>query len=85
MTEANYWDRSAQNRVGLSGKADKQGEDGYIVAEVPIIPGCLSQGITVEEALANIREATELSLENREAEGWELPRDYRAEQIEVVA
>jgi predicted RNase H-like HicB family nuclease len=62
-----------------------QGEDGFIVAEVPIIPGCISQGATVAEALVNIREAAELCLETREAEGWQLPTDYFIEQIEVSA
>ena len=33
------------------------GEDGYWIAEVPSLPGCLSQGKTREVALANIREA----------------------------
>lgn len=33
------------------------GEDGYWVAEVPSLPGCVSQGKTKEEALANIKEA----------------------------
>ena len=32
-------------------------EDGWTVAEVPELPGCLSQGKTGAEALANIREA----------------------------
>ena len=32
-------------------------EDGWIVAEVPELPGCISQGRTEAEALANIREA----------------------------
>ena len=62
-----------------------EGEDGFILAQIPLIPGCISQGATMEEALANIREAAELSLENREAEGWELPTEYRVEQIEVSA
>jgi predicted RNase H-like HicB family nuclease len=34
-------------------------EAGYFVAEVPALPGCLSQGKTHEEALANIKEAVE--------------------------
>ncbi len=38
------------------------GEDGYLVAECPVIPGCISQGRTREEALRNIREAIELCL-----------------------
>ena len=33
------------------------GEDGYWVAECPSLPGCISQGETKEEAIANIREA----------------------------
>ena len=33
------------------------GEDGYWVAEVPSLPGCISQGKTREEAVKNIREA----------------------------
>jgi predicted RNase H-like HicB family nuclease len=33
------------------------GEDGYWVAEVPSLPGCISQGKTREEALLNIKEA----------------------------
>lgn len=37
----------------------EQDEDGYFVAEVPALPGCLSQGKTHEEALENIREAVD--------------------------
>ncbi len=33
------------------------GEDGYVVAECPELPGCASQGRTRDEALANVREA----------------------------
>jgi len=36
------------------------GEDGYYVAEVPSLPGCISQGESKETALANIKEAIEL-------------------------
>ena len=32
-------------------------ETGYYVAEVPALPGCVSQGKTVTEARANIKEA----------------------------
>ena len=44
------------------------GEDGWIVARCPVIPGCISQGRSRSEALANISEAIELSLECREEE-----------------
>jgi len=50
------------------------GEDGYLVAQCPVIPGCISQGKTRDEALRNIREAIELCLENRVSEGWQLPK-----------
>lgn len=32
-------------------------EDGWIVAECPALPGCVSQGKSEQEALANIKEA----------------------------
>lgn len=38
---------------------EKQEEGGYTV-HVPSLPGCISQGETVEEAVENIREAIEL-------------------------
>lgn len=41
----------------------EQDEDGFFVAEVPALPGCLSQGKTEEEARANIKEAVEGWLE----------------------
>lgn len=47
----------------------EQDETGYYVAEVPALPGCLSQGKTSEEALANIKEAIEGWLEVMEAKG----------------
>ncbi|MHB1505280.1 MAG: type II toxin-antitoxin system HicB family antitoxin [Sulfobacillus sp.] len=36
------------------------GEDGWIVAECPSLPGCVSQGRTEDVALANIKEAIRL-------------------------
>ena len=33
------------------------GENGYWVVECPSLPGCVSQGKTKEEAIANIKEA----------------------------
>lgn len=60
------------------------GEDGYFVAEIPVIPGCVSQGRTREEALANIKEAAELCLESMDEEGWTLPGEYTLDQVEVA-
>jgi predicted RNase H-like HicB family nuclease len=38
-------------------------EDGFVVAECPLFRGCYSQGKTVDEALANVRQVIELVLE----------------------
>jgi len=45
----------------------EQDEAGYYVAEVPALPGCLSQGKTYEEAVVNIKEAIEGWLEVKES------------------
>ncbi len=60
------------------------GEDGQIVAQVPIIPGCISQGKTRQDALENIREAALLCLECMEEEGWSLPKEFSVEQVELT-
>jgi predicted RNase H-like HicB family nuclease len=39
-----------------------QDEEGWYIVECPIIPGCLSQGETQEEALQNIKKAIDLCL-----------------------
>ena len=57
-------------------------EDGVWVATCPSIPGCISQGKTREEALANIREAIALCLEVRAERG--LPLTVEMQQIEVA-
>ena len=60
------------------------GEDGQIVAQIPLIPGCISQGKTRDEAQDNIREAALLCLECMEEEGWSLPNEYSLEQVELA-
>jgi predicted RNase H-like HicB family nuclease len=44
-------------------------ETGMVVVECPAIPGCVSQGQTEDEAIANIREAIVGCLEVRAAQG----------------
>jgi predicted RNase H-like HicB family nuclease len=61
------------------------GENGYLVAEIPVLPGCISQGKTRGEVLVNIKEAVELCLESMEEEGWTLPEEYTLDQVEVSA
>ncbi len=49
------------------------GEDGYWVVEYPSLPGCVSQGKTIEEAIANIKEAIDGYIEALEADGLDFP------------
>lgn len=49
-------------------------EGGYLV-EVPSLPGCFSEGDTLEEALANIREAIALYLDVQQEDGEEIPSE----------
>jgi predicted RNase H-like HicB family nuclease len=59
------------------------GEDGFVVATCPILPGCITQGGTREEALANMAEAAQLTLDSREDEGWDLPAQYEIDRIVI--
>jgi predicted RNase H-like HicB family nuclease len=50
-------------------------EDGVWVVECPSIPGCVSQGSTRDEALANVREAISLCVEVRAEQGAAMTMD----------
>jgi predicted RNase H-like HicB family nuclease len=52
------------------------GEDGYWVAEVPSLPGCISQGKTKAEAVANIREAIQGYIEALEEDHLPVPPEH---------
>lgn len=58
-----------------------RGEDGYIVAEVPSLQGCISQGETRNEALINIRDAVSLHLEVLMERGLLVPNEW----VEIAA
>jgi predicted RNase H-like HicB family nuclease len=62
----------------------EQDEDGVFVAEVPALPGCISQGATRAEALTNIQEAVEAYLESLRAHGEPIPPSINEEVIEVA-
>ena len=59
-----------------------QDEDRVWVAECPSIPGCISQGNTRNEAIANIREAIAACLETRADRG--MPLTVETQQVEVI-
>ncbi|MHB8846305.1 MAG: type II toxin-antitoxin system HicB family antitoxin [Nitrospirota bacterium] len=59
-----------------------QDEDGMYIAECPAIPGCVSQGVTEQEAEKNIQEAIKECLEVRAEKG--MPLTVTTRQIEVL-
>ncbi len=63
----------------------EQESDGGYVVSIPALPGCISQGDTRDEALANIREAAELYAEHFRERGEPLPREVATAAIEIDA
>ena len=59
-------------------------EDGVLVVTCPALPGCVSQGATRAEAMANIREAIEGYLESLAKHGDPVPPGISEEIIEVA-
>jgi len=62
----------------------EQDEDGVFVAEVPALPGCISQGNTRKEALRNIQEAITVYLESLKAHNEPIPPSIYEEVVEVA-
>jgi predicted RNase H-like HicB family nuclease len=75
-----------------------QGEDGFIIAECPQLPGCMSQGKTKKEAVRNIRDAIESVLVVRmgqfaqegasngcSAENYEGEKSFRIKGPELIS
>ena len=62
-------------------------EVGGYTAIVPLLPGCISEGDTKEETLANIKEAIELYIESLRADGESVPTEETIEEavVEVTA
>ena len=56
-------------------------EDGGYTVHVPALPGCVSEGDTLDEARANIREAIALWLED--VEGGTVPDGTTIEEIAI--
>ncbi len=61
----------------------EQDEDGVFIAEVPSLPGCISQGQTREQAIENIKEAIALYLESLGAHNEAVPPPITEELVEV--
>ena len=52
------------------------GEDGYFVAEVPSLPGCISQGKSKDEALINIKEAIRVYIAALQDDNISVPEEH---------
>jgi predicted RNase H-like HicB family nuclease len=76
---------SAYNRPMKYRVLIEQDEDGMYVAEAPSLPGCISQGATREQAVANIKEAIALYLESLRARNEPVPPSISEEVVEVPA
>ena len=59
-------------------------EDDYWVAEVPSLPGCISQGKTREEAVTNIREAINAYVNALKEDGISVPEERFDALLAVV-
>ena len=58
-------------------------EDGYVVT-VPVLPGCVTEGDTLEEALENAREAVGLYIESLVARGLPVPEETVPPRVDAV-
>ena len=59
-----------------------EGEDGWLVVECPSLPGCISQGRTMDEALENIKDAIQGCLD---VLGERIDAEQSQRMIEVEA
>ncbi len=62
----------------------EQDEDGVFVAEVPALPGCITQGTTRKEVLENIQKAIEAYMESLQAHDEPIPPSIDEEIVEVA-
>jgi predicted RNase H-like HicB family nuclease len=62
-----------------------QDEDGVFVAEVPALPGCVSQGRTREQALANIKDAMEGYIASLRKHNEPIPPPIDEAMVEIDA
>lgn len=73
-------DRPYASAVNFTVTIDRD-ETGTWVAECPVIPGCVSQGLTKSEAIQNVREAIAQCLAVRAERG--LPLTLETQEVEV--
>ena len=69
-----HMNRKAKRALSYSVFYEHAAEGGY-VASVPALPGCHTQGETLEEAERNVKEAVALYLESLAAHGEQIPEE----------
>ena len=62
----------------------EQDEDGVFVAQVPSLPGCITQGSTRQEAVSNAQEAIAAYLESLNERGEAIPPTINEELVDVA-
>jgi predicted RNase H-like HicB family nuclease len=63
----------------------EQDEDGVFVAECPTLPGCVSQGLTRDEAVHNIKDAIAGYIESLRRHNEPIPPSTWEATVEVPA
>jgi predicted RNase H-like HicB family nuclease len=64
---------------------EKEADDEGYLAYSPTLPGCTSNGATIEQAKRNIREAIQLHIETLRAHGQEIPQQERLVHVEELS
>ncbi|MCL4550561.1 MAG: type II toxin-antitoxin system HicB family antitoxin [Bacteroidetes bacterium] len=59
----------------------EKGQDGWYVAECPVFDGCYTQGRTIDDAIANIKEVIALILEEKDARS--ILKSYNPQEISL--
>ena len=59
-------------------------DEGGYTATVPALPGCITEGDTLEEVMENMRDAIRLYLEDVEASGEWVPEEVVSPQLATV-
>ncbi len=75
---------TGMDRIDLPVLACKD-EDGFYVVECPLLPGCYTQGKTLDEALKNLHEVIELCLEEQPEEAIRHLKSIRDLSYHVVS
>jgi len=61
----------------------EKNEDGFFIATVPALPGCISQGKTEKQAIKNIKEAIELHVRTLAKDGIPLSGEKQIKETVV--